>query len=105
MQEIVRRVWKEPAVAIGLVTSVALAIIVVVSGDAWNVSTIAGVVAPLGSALGIRTQVTPTGGKTKDAAPAPVAEPAPALAAAPDPQTPPPADHDESEITPGDPTV
>jgi len=104
MQQIVQRVWKEPAVAIGLVTSIALAIIVVISGDSWNVSTITGVIAPFASALGIRTQVKPVG-RPDEATPPPVTlTPAPTPESAPTPEEPPPADHDESVITPGDPT-
>jgi hypothetical protein len=40
-------------------------VITVISGDAWNVSTIAGVVAPLASALGIRQLVKPVGEQGK----------------------------------------
>lgn len=59
MSEIARRVWHEPAVAIGLLASIALAVITVATGDPWDAATIAGVAGPLVSALGIRQLVTP----------------------------------------------
>ena len=60
MKEIVTRVWHEPAVFIGLLASVALAVITIATGDPWDTAAIAGVIAPLASALGIRQLVTPT---------------------------------------------
>jgi hypothetical protein len=63
VSEIARRVWHEPAVFIGLLASIALAVITLATGDPWDTATIAGVAAPLVSALGIRELVTPTGGK------------------------------------------
>lgn len=59
MSEILRRVWHEPAVAIGLITSVALAVITIATGDPWDAAAIVGVIAPIASALGIRQLVTP----------------------------------------------
>jgi hypothetical protein len=59
MSEVLKRIWKEPAVFIGLLASVVLAILTVVTGDPWNASTIAGVAAPFLSSLGIRQLVTP----------------------------------------------
>jgi hypothetical protein len=102
MQQIVQRVWKEPAVCIGLVTSIALAIIVIVSGDSWDLSAITGVIAPFAASLGIRGVVSPAIAKQDDTKPPPAQAPEPAPTP---PETPPPADHDESVITPGDPTV
>lgn len=59
MSEIAKRVWREPAVFIGFVTTVALVIITVVAGNDWDIATIAGCIAPLVSALGIRELVVP----------------------------------------------
>jgi hypothetical protein len=59
MKEIVGRVWREPAVFIGLATSVALLIIKFATGDPWDAATIAGVAAPFVSSLGIRELVSP----------------------------------------------
>jgi uncharacterized membrane protein YdbT with pleckstrin-like domain len=60
LSEIARRVWHEPAVFIGLVTSAALAIITIATGDPWDTAAIIAIIAPLASALGIRQYVTPT---------------------------------------------
>jgi hypothetical protein len=60
MKQIAVRVWHEPSVAIGLVTSIAVLVITLVSGDHFDLATIAGIIAPLASALGIRQYVTPT---------------------------------------------
>ena len=60
MQPIIQRLWKEPAVFIGALTSVVLAILAVVTGADWDADTIVGIVAPMASALGIRPLVTPT---------------------------------------------
>jgi hypothetical protein len=61
MSEIARRVWHEPAVFLGLLATIALVIITLATGDKWDTATIAGVAAPLVTALGIRPLVTPTG--------------------------------------------
>ena len=60
MKEIAQRIWEEPAVAIGGVVTLALAALAIIGDEPWNASTIAGIAAPLLTALGIRTQVTPT---------------------------------------------
>ena len=60
MKVIAQRVYREPAVFIGLLTSVALLVITLATGDQWDAATIAGIAAPLVSALGIRATVTPT---------------------------------------------
>lgn len=62
MKEIIGRVWREPAVFIGLATSVALLVIKLVTGDPWDAATIAGIAAPFVSSLGIRELVTPVAG-------------------------------------------
>jgi len=71
MKEIANRVWREPAVAIGLITTIALAVLAVVTGTNWDASVIVGIVAPVVSALGIRTQVTPVTGQHETPAPGP----------------------------------
>lgn len=63
MREILARVWREPAVFLGLVTSAALAIVTVLTGDPWDTAAIVAVIAPLASALGIRQLVTPVAGE------------------------------------------
>jgi hypothetical protein len=65
MKEIAARAWREPAVLIGLATSVALVVITLATDDHWDVATICGVIAPLVAALGIRECVTPTYGEPK----------------------------------------
>jgi membrane protein implicated in regulation of membrane protease activity len=57
---IAQRVYREPAVFIGLVASVVLALLAVLSGAEWDAQTIVGIAAPFVSALGIRPLVTPT---------------------------------------------
>lgn len=59
MKVIAERVYREPAVFIGLLTSIALLVITLLTGDPWDAATIAGIAAPLISALGIRATVTP----------------------------------------------
>lgn len=59
MSEIAKRAWREPAVFLGLVTSIILAVITVATGDKWDTAAIVAVIAPLASALGIRQLVTP----------------------------------------------
>jgi len=59
MSTIAIRAWREPAVFIGLLTTIALVIITLATGDHWDTATIAGVAAPLLSALGIRALVAP----------------------------------------------
>ena len=51
--------WTEPAVFIGALVSIALLILAIITGDTWDAATIAGIVAPIASALGIRQLVTP----------------------------------------------
>lgn len=63
MGEIAKRAWREPAVFLGLLTSAALAVITIATGDPWDTAAIAAVVAPLASALGIRQLVTPATGE------------------------------------------
>jgi hypothetical protein len=60
VKEIGKRVWLEPAACIGLVASVVLALLAVLSDAEWDAQTIVGIAAPFVSALGIRPLVTPT---------------------------------------------
>ena len=64
MKVIAQRVYREPAVFIGLLTSIALAVITLLTGDPWDAATIAAIAAPIVSALGIRTLVTPAAATT-----------------------------------------
>jgi hypothetical protein len=59
MKVIARRLWQEPAAAIGLLTSLALVALALASSASWSASTIAGILAPLLSGLGIRQLVSP----------------------------------------------
>jgi hypothetical protein len=63
---IAHRVWTEPAVAIGLCVTLALLIVALVTHQHIDVGIIVGILAPLGSALGIRQFVTPTAASTKE---------------------------------------
>ena len=67
MRKLFARVWHEPAVFLGFATSVALIIITLATGDHWDTATVAGVIAPLASALGIRELVTPVPHEWDDA--------------------------------------
>lgn len=60
MKTIAKRVWEEPAVAIGLLTSVLLVALNLIGDDTDTINWIE-VAAPLLAALGIRPLVTPTG--------------------------------------------
>jgi hypothetical protein len=66
VKSIAQRIWNEPSVGIGLLTSVLLAVVAVASSATWNTQTILGVVAPFASSLGIRQLVTPTAKKGED---------------------------------------
>lgn len=62
MKVIAQRIWREPAVAVGLLTSVLLVVLALVDGTDWDTQTVLGVVAPFASALGIRQLVSPAAG-------------------------------------------
>jgi CTP:molybdopterin cytidylyltransferase MocA len=66
---IAERIWREPAAAVGLLTSVALALLAVASSAPWDASVIAGIAAPFLSALGIRQVVSPAAGPRPDEPP------------------------------------
>jgi len=71
MKVIAGRIWREPAVAVGLLTSVILVVLALADNADWNASVILGVIAPFTSALGIRQLVSPAAGPRPD----PSAEP------------------------------
>jgi hypothetical protein len=60
MKVIAQRFWHEPAVAVGLLVSLALVFVNVIGEDDWGVENILAVLGPLITALGIRPLVTPT---------------------------------------------
>ena len=62
MKPIALTVWREPAACIGLLTSVAILVVTLLTGDPWDSSTILAVIAPLASSLGIRQLVSPAAG-------------------------------------------
>lgn len=59
MKVILEKIWGEPAVAIGFVTTVALVVVNALHGTLDDAVTIITVLAPLVSSLGIRQTVTP----------------------------------------------
>jgi membrane protein implicated in regulation of membrane protease activity len=60
MKEIAKRVWNEPAVAIGLLVSIALLVGALLTDSDFDWEAIVAIVAPLLSSLGIRPLVKPT---------------------------------------------
>lgn len=60
MKELGKRIWNEPAAAIGLLTTLILLVINIVGDSTWDVQSIIAIAAPLVSALGIRPLVKPT---------------------------------------------
>lgn len=66
MKVIAQQIWREPAAAIGLFTSVVLAILALVSNQEWDAQTIVGIIAPFASAIGIRGLVSPAAGPRDD---------------------------------------
>ena len=60
MKEIGKRIWYEPAVAIGLLLSVALFVVTLLNDADWDWNTILLVCGPLLSGLGTRALVKPT---------------------------------------------
>lgn len=57
MKVIAQRIWNEPAVCIGVITSLALLVINLIGENDWNFEAILAIIAPLASALGIRQAV------------------------------------------------
>jgi C4-dicarboxylate transporter len=66
VKEIITRAYHEPAIFLGLLASVVMALITIISGDGWDITAIASVIAPLAAALGIREVVTPVLGEPAD---------------------------------------
>ena len=60
MKPIAKKIWEEPAAFIGLLTSILLAVLNLLTDNEWDVETIVGILAPLASSLGIRQAVMPT---------------------------------------------
>lgn len=54
MKVIAQRIWNEPAVAIGLLTTVILVLINVIGDSDWGIESLIFMMAPFASALGIR---------------------------------------------------
>lgn len=59
MKKLAGRVWHEPAVALGLLASIAEAVVIVATGDPWDTAAITAVILPLAAALGVRELVRP----------------------------------------------
>lgn len=60
MSSIWQRIKEEPAVAIGLLISIGLLIVALLTDTKWDATTILFIVGPFVSALGIRPAVKPT---------------------------------------------
>jgi hypothetical protein len=59
MRQIVKLFWNEPAVAIGVLASVALAVLKIVNGGDLAADDVLAILAPLGTAAGVRPLVSP----------------------------------------------
>lgn len=59
MRQIIELCWNEPAVAIGVLASVALAVLKMVNGGDLTADDLLAILAPLGTAAGVRPLVTP----------------------------------------------
>jgi hypothetical protein len=66
MKTILNQIWNEPAVAIGLLATLLLLVLALVSDAPWDASTIAGIAAPFVSSLGIRQAVSPAAGPRRE---------------------------------------
>jgi hypothetical protein len=60
MKEIGKKIWEEPAVAIGLLVSIALLVGALLTDSDFDWETIVAILAPFLSGLGIRPLVKPT---------------------------------------------
>lgn len=102
MKVILQRVWGEPAVAIGLIATLILLVLHIITGDEWDANAIIAIAAPFVSALGIRQTVKPALGTAPTETPAP--EPPPPIP----PGDPEPGDKaptaPAAETAPGDPS-
>ena len=63
MRAIAQRVWREPAVFIGLLVTLGLLAGALIAHQKIDAGIIVGILAPLASALGIRQLVTPAAEK------------------------------------------
>ena len=70
MKEVMKRVWNEPAVFIGLLVSLALLVINLINGNI-DATAIISILGPLLAALGIRQAVIPVNKLDELTAPAP----------------------------------
>jgi len=77
MSVIAQRVWREPAVAIGLLFSIALLVVNLAASEGFDAATVVSVAGPLLSALGIRQTVSPAAGPRPLPEPEPEPEPEP----------------------------
>lgn len=65
MSVVFERIWREPAVFIGLLTTIVLLVVAILTGASWDASVILGILGPLLAALGIRPLVTPVSNAKK----------------------------------------
>jgi hypothetical protein len=73
MKEIGKKVWEEPAVAIGLLVSIVLLIGAIIEGTDWEWDNILVILSPFLTGLGIRPFVRPDTGQEDAPKPPPVA--------------------------------
>jgi hypothetical protein len=59
MRQIAKLFWTEPAVALGVLASVAIAVLKFANGGALTADDVIAILAPLGTAAGVRPLVTP----------------------------------------------
>jgi hypothetical protein len=64
VKTIVKQVWTEPAVAIGLLASLILLVLQFIGDNEFTADTIISIAAPFVTSLGIRQAVTPIGKRT-----------------------------------------
>jgi hypothetical protein len=69
MKPLAKKIWEEPAAFIGLLTSLALLVLNLLTDADWGVESIVTIVAPLASALGIRQLVYSPAAMEKATAP------------------------------------
>lgn len=76
MQTILERIWREPAVFIGLVSSLALLGLNLLAGDSIDGASGLAIAGPFLSAIGIRQVVSPAAGpRTRDTPSSPSSPP------------------------------
>jgi hypothetical protein len=68
MRKVIPLFWEEPAVALGVMVAASIAILKVLDGGALTAADVIAIVAPFGTAAGIRPFVTPVrAGQSKPA--------------------------------------